>query len=717
MNTQERIINRDLVIGWSSIVIILFFTYTIEVLKKERTWLYLCVFMVFTALPTLITIILYRKNPFSHYLRYYIVIGYFFMYGFVMVTGNTNLVFTYIFPMLSLIVLYHQKNLILGMGIVAMLMNFVFIGIRFMNHEITIANSKDIEIQLALLLLCFIGSYIAAKLYGNVTTRNSEYMQMLDDTSIQIQKMSLQSITTIANTIDAKDEYTKGHSQRVSDYSYALAKELGLSEEECNDVRNIALLHDIGKIGIPDSILNKPGKLTDEEFRIMKQHPVVGSEILKDIRLLPNLDVGAKYHHERYDGKGYPSGLAGEDIPLIARIICITDSYDAMSSNRVYRKGFSDDWILAEIERCKGKQFDPELADAFLRLLKKKQVKRLSNDELEIQKEMQAEIQKAGISHTKSTEKRDILDELADPNRIKNVEFNITQELKYEEGCLLLIDVHNINEINQTYGYLRGDYCLSILARMLLKPKRNLIVSRAEGDEFVCFLPSVHSMEEAEKKILTLMNDLNDEIVQIEELSSISLFAGAALSIISGKEYAQMFMDADKALYHSKKQHRNSKSGFFIYSDKSKTDYSYTSQNELHHLVELLQKEDAQENISKPEFHEFTRIYNFIRNIEKDDTTKLQFVLFTLNPKDEKTFGIEERLNAMHFLENAITKSTNGTKDTTKYSRTQQFVLFKNMSDEEIRHAIDQITKVFYRMYDKKNIVLTYDTTSLNRDF
>ncbi len=710
MDSQERIINRDLVIGWTSIVIILFITYAIEVLKGQRTLPYLGIFMLFTALPALVTIILYRKNPFAHYLRYFIVIGYFFMYGYVMITGSTILVFTYIFPLLSMIILYHQEKLILGMGIAAILMNAVSIGIQLINGEITISNSKDMEIQIALLLLCFAGSYTAAKLYGNITGKNTEYMQMLDETSKQIQKMSLQSITTIANTIDAKDEYTKGHSQRVADYSYALARELGMSEEECMDIRNIALLHDIGKIGVPDSILNKPGKLTEEEFRIMKQHPVVGSEILKDIRLLPNLDVGARYHHERYDGKGYPSGLMGEEIPLIARIICITDSYDAMSSNRVYRKGFSDDWILAEIERCKGKQFDPELADAFLRLLRKKKVKRLSNDELEIQAEMQAEIQKAGISPSKSGEKRDILDELSDVNRIKNVEFNITQELKYEEGCLILIDVDNISEINENYGYLRGDYCLGMIARMLLKPKRNLIVSRVEGDEFLCFLPAVNSMEEAEKKVFTLMHDLNDEISQKEELQGITLSAGAALSVISGKEYAQMFMDADKALYHVKKQ---SKNGYFIYSDNPKNDHSCTSQNDLHQLVELLQREES-ETIVKPAFHEFTRIYDFIRNIEKHDAASLQLILFTLKPKDKKTFSLEDRLSAMKYLENAITKSTSGTEDTTQYSRTQQLVIFKNLSDEEIQKTTDQITKVFYRMYDKKDIIITHDATNLN---
>jgi len=204
--------------------------------------------MLFTGIPALSAVLLYKKNPVSDSLKYYIVIGYFVMYIFVMITGNTPLIFTYIFPMLSLVVLYQKKNLILGMGIAAFLVNILFILIRAFQHQITMDNSKDIEIQLALIFLCFSGSYIAAELYGNVTEKNREYTKMLDEKTKEIQKMTFQAITVIANTIDAKDEYTKGHSQRVSEYSYALAKELGLEEKEAQNIRNIALA--ANKLGI-----------------------------------------------------------------------------------------------------------------------------------------------------------------------------------------------------------------------------------------------------------------------------------------------------------------------------------------------------------------------------------------------------------------------------------------------------------------------------------
>ena len=131
----------------------------------------------------------------------------------------------------------------------------------------------------------------------------------------------------------------------------------------------MALLHDIGKIGIPDAILNKPSRLTDEEFEIMKTHTVMGANILKDVTLVKNVAEGAKYHHERYDGKGYPAGLAGEEIPLVARIICVCDAFDAMSSTRIYRAQLEDDKIIEQLESNKGKQFDPEIVDVFLKCI------------------------------------------------------------------------------------------------------------------------------------------------------------------------------------------------------------------------------------------------------------------------------------------------------------------------------------------------------------
>ena len=192
---------------------------------------------------------------------------------------------------------------------------------------------------------------------------------MLEEKTRQIKQMTLNSILAIANTIDARDSYTSGHSRRVADVVVQIVRELDWKEEEIHNIHNIALLHDIGKIGISDAILRKPARLTEEEFAIIKRHPTIGGAILKDLTTLKNVSDGALYHHERYDGHGYPFGLQGEDIPLCARIICVADSFDAMYSTRVYQKRLDLPQIIEEFIRCRGTLFDPKLDDLFVYML------------------------------------------------------------------------------------------------------------------------------------------------------------------------------------------------------------------------------------------------------------------------------------------------------------------------------------------------------------
>ena len=178
-----------------------------------------------------------------------------------------------------------------------------------------------------------------------------------------------QTAEALAAAIDAKDKYTHGHSARVAMYSTQIAREAGKSKDECEEVYFAALLHDVGKIGVPDTIINKDGKLTDEEFAWIKRHPVFGNQILSTIQQSPYLSIGAHYHHERYDGRGYPEGLKGEDIPALARIIAVADFYDAMTSKRSYRDPLPQQIVREELVKGMGSQFDPEYAKIMLRLI------------------------------------------------------------------------------------------------------------------------------------------------------------------------------------------------------------------------------------------------------------------------------------------------------------------------------------------------------------
>ena len=191
----------------------------------------------------------------------------------------------------------------------------------------------------------------------------------MDESLEKKQKLTYQAMETLVHTIEAKDKYTKGHSTRVAEYSKLLAEKAGLSEEEQNAIFYMATLHDIGKIGIADSIINKNGKLTDEEYAIIKTHTTTGFDILKNMNEVKDIEYGARWHHERYDGRGYPDGLTGETIPLYARIIAVADTYDAMTSNRSYRRGLSQEEVRAEIERVRGTQLDPVIAGYMLELI------------------------------------------------------------------------------------------------------------------------------------------------------------------------------------------------------------------------------------------------------------------------------------------------------------------------------------------------------------
>lgn len=188
----------------------------------------------------------------------------------------------------------------------------------------------------------------------------------------QVKEDELALIQSLSIALDSRDAYTMHHSENVANYAVEIAKKMGLSKEQCHVLHIGGLLHDIGKIGIPEHILTKPGKLTDDEYEIIKTHPTIGYEIIKHIKEFKKsgvLDI-VLYHHERYDGKGYPSGLKGDQIPLLARITAVADTFDAMSSKRVYRQELDLDFILGDMRKNKGTQFDPQIIDHFLSLFK-----------------------------------------------------------------------------------------------------------------------------------------------------------------------------------------------------------------------------------------------------------------------------------------------------------------------------------------------------------
>lgn len=223
--------------------------------------------------------------------------------------------------------------------------------------------------NLVVLRTAIVSAYYFYYMFFQTQIYKTEMAEKKLEQAQKLEKLSVQVVTALAGTVDAKDKYTNGHSRRVAEYAREISKRLGKSEQYQQDIYFMGLLHDIGKIGVPDSIINKKGKLTDEEYDIIKTHPVIGSEVLEKITEMPNLYCGARWHHEHYDGKGYPDGITGDKIPLEARIIAVADAYDAMSSKRSYRDAMPQDKIRAEIIRVKGTQLDPKIADVMVEMI------------------------------------------------------------------------------------------------------------------------------------------------------------------------------------------------------------------------------------------------------------------------------------------------------------------------------------------------------------
>lgn len=193
-----------------------------------------------------------------------------------------------------------------------------------------------------------------------IAIKNARYVR-------ELEKAYDETLLLLASAIELRDHYTAGHTWRVTNFSLAVARELGWDEDKLKQCEMGGVLHDVGKIAVPDSILNKPGRLTDEEFALMKIHPEKGAHLLQDVSRLSPLIPYCLYHHERFDGKGYPYGLKGEDIPIEGRVVAVADTFDAMTSSRPYRKGMDPEIAVAEIEKNKGTQFDPDCADALVK--------------------------------------------------------------------------------------------------------------------------------------------------------------------------------------------------------------------------------------------------------------------------------------------------------------------------------------------------------------
>ena len=278
---------------------------------------------------------------------------------------------SYLFPLLAIILLFvvvlkYRRRMRTGLWITLILFTLI---------PLTAAGIQYFYVGIYLTDMAIIGMVVMLYVFTLVDTKNTlnrareREMQLLKEKEETTRDLFSQTAVALVSAIDAKDAYTQGHSARVAEYSRKIAEISGKSEQECDQIYFAALLHDVGKIGIPDHIINKNGKLTPEEYETIQSHPVIGDQILSKINHYSYLSEAARHHHERMDGKGYPDGLKGEEIPEPARIISVADAYDAMTSNRSYRSPLTQEEVRRELERCSGTQFDPAFAEIMIRLM------------------------------------------------------------------------------------------------------------------------------------------------------------------------------------------------------------------------------------------------------------------------------------------------------------------------------------------------------------
>ncbi len=298
------------------------------------------------------------------------------------------------------------------------------------------------------------------------------------------------SIKALVRGIEIRDSYTRGHSERVAYFSMRIAEELGLSEKEVKDIYFAALLHDIGKIGIPDSILLKPSKLTDEEYEIIKMHPILSYEMLSGIDALKDSLSAIKYHHERLDGTGYPEGLKGEEIPLSARIIAVADTFDAMTSDRIYRKGYKREEALKEIVKLAGTYFDPDVVHAAVPIFKGEEPLIVKHDYLTLK-----EIESRRLDYFF----RDHLTGAFNRNAFEYIYSQIQE--KQESFAIVAVDIVKLRDINLQKGWKYGDQLLQKVVKELNNKFAPFATVRYSGDNFVIFIPSELNDEAIKEKM------------------------------------------------------------------------------------------------------------------------------------------------------------------------------------------------------------------------
>lgn len=565
----------------------------------------------------------------------------------------------------------------------------------------------------------FIGTGLVILLFLNLirtgrSVRNLERLRQkkeLESRRRQTERISLQTIKTISVTVETKNVYTNGHSQRVADYSALIAGALGWDDKRINNLRNAAYMHDVGMIGIPDSIVNKPTRLTEEEYAIIQRHTLIGADILKDITLIEHVAEVAHYHHERYDGTGYPEGLSGEEIPIEARIVAVADSYDAMNSKRIYRNALEKEKIIEELESCSGTQFDPVIAELFVRLIREGKVdtallpaEPIGESKMDHYESETTKFISDIMSTMQSQEDSDSYDFLTGlPVRSKG-EILIAQMMQEHDGGLVFVDMDNLKKLNDVYGHKAGDRALKLLGNILKDAGDKSIACRLGGDEFLLFLPD-YSKDEIHACVKHIFFEFAKAKEDDVELRCADLSAGMSLST-NGATFEKCYMEADKALYFVK---QNGKGNYMFYHDMPLDRGMSGTGKDLELVAKALQQSGSYTGALDLDYRAFAKVYEYVNSLGERYRHKCYLVMVTMETFPDRMIYIEHIEEALGCMENAIREKIRKVDVCTRFSSMQYLIILFEAQEDRIANVMDRTFAQYNELYGKDDFIPRYE--------
>ena len=533
----------------------------------------------------------------------------------------------------------------------------------------------------------------------------------MDERRNQMEAISLQMMQTLSTTIEAKDEYTRGHSHRVAEYAVLIAEELGWDKKEIRNLRNAAHLYDIGRIGIPDSILNKPTRLTEEEYAVIKEHTIIGAEILKNITLIDHVKEVARSHHERYDGKGYPDGLKGEEIPLYARIIAIADSYDAMKSRKIYRNPLADEMIYNEILQSRGKQFDPDIADVFLKLLDENRVAIDEDGDSDTEFEFERFITSvmSTMNRQEESEGFDFLTGLPMRNRGEKL---AAQFMQQDNGYLVFLDMDNLKKTNDIYGHKAGDRALKLFGSLLMEHAQHSVVCRLGGDEFLMFVSEV-----SKEEIIDIVTRIQKKFEQCKEEDMEIRFADISAGICEvnkGDPFEECYSKADKALYYVK---QNGKVSYFFYQQmENEESGSAGSGKDLKMIAKALHDSGKYSGVLNLDYRDFARVFEYMNHLSTRHKYKYHLVMVTMETLPDSAPHIESIEEALECMEHVICKKIRSVDVCTRYSSMQYLIILFETEESKIKDIMERIFTQYRKEYKGTPLLPKYEYISMMKE-